>query len=585
MGKIVGMLLFFAATSGLAQTNHLTFTYQGELRQGGGPADGTFDFMVTVYDAAQGGTPLFTQEIEDIVVEDGIFSLDIGTTDNPASILFDGSDRWLELGVRSGSEVVAYDFLTPLTRIRATPYAMFALSGNEGPQGPAGDSHWIVDGTATYYTDGFVGIGTPSPLVQLHVQPSEQPLLKTALLEEDILLQAADAVVGLYSNGGGGFGSGLSLGQVSGDGSLDDKWSLVRRTSGAGSELWFGYGTDPSYAVNERTLVLRPGGFAGIGITPAITEEATLTVEAGADQHGVLVHSVEQFGSAIGLHAGPIGYASVAKNGWFNGEQGGWNRFDESMGAYLAETAPDGRTTFFTAGAGANPISFLSALYLEDGNVNVPGTLFLHSVDSPDQFGSLIQFPESGNSVWSLARDTSTGGDMFRVTYSAGDPMLADTRIAVSTVGLAVNRPSTSHPIQAGTDSSNGNGAFLSSGGSWTNGSSRLFKTGFAAIDPIEILTRVVALPVTRWSYRGDQAVEHLGPVAEDFAQAFGLGDDPRYIGTVDADGVALASIQGLYQLIEDKDLQIIELQSREREQRRLLTELLSRIEALEAQQ
>ena len=41
--------------------------------------------------------------------------------------------------------------------------------------------------------------------------------------------------------------------------------------------------------------------------------------------------------------------------------------------------------------------------------------------------------------------------------------------------------------------------------------------------------------------------MRHLGPVSEDFHRAFGLGANSRTIGTVDADGVALAAIQGLY--------------------------------------
>ncbi|MDT8449512.1 MAG: hypothetical protein RQ847_04995 [Wenzhouxiangellaceae bacterium] len=59
--------------------------------------------------------------------------------------------------------------------------AMFALAGNEGPPGPAGpegppgDSHWKIDGAATCYTAGPVGIGTatPSSSFALDVQGGE----------------------------------------------------------------------------------------------------------------------------------------------------------------------------------------------------------------------------------------------------------------------------------------------------------------------------------------------------------------------------------------------------------------------------
>ena len=38
----------------------------------------------------------------------------------------------------------------------------------------------------------------------------------------------------------------------------------------------------------------------------------------------------------------------------------------------------------------------------------------------------------------------------------------------------------------------------------------------------------------------------HAGPMAQNFYAAFGLGADDTHIATVDADGVALAAIQGL---------------------------------------
>jgi flagellar biosynthesis/type III secretory pathway protein FliH len=42
-----------------------------------------------------------------------------------------------------------------------------------------------------------------------------------------------------------------------------------------------------------------------------------------------------------------------------------------------------------------------------------------------------------------------------------------------------------------------------------------------------------------------------MGPTAQDFQAAFGLGSDEQCIGTVDADGVALAAIQGLNEKVE----------------------------------
>lgn len=96
-----------------------------------------------------------------------------------------------------------------------------------------------------------------------------------------------------------------------------------------------------------------------------------------------------------------------------------------------------------------------------------------------------------------------------------------------------------------------GGNAFLSNGGTWSNASSRSFKEDVAAIDPLAVLDRLVALPISAWRYIGSEEGVHLGPMAEDFKAAFGLAGDGKSIATVDADGVALAAIQGLNQKLE----------------------------------
>ena len=58
-------------------------------------------------------------------------------------------------------------------------------------------------------------------------------------------------------------------------------------------------------------------------------------------------------------------------------------------------------------------------------------------------------------------------------------------------------------------------------------------------------------------------AVRHLGPTAQDFYRAFSLGQDDRHIASLDSSGVALAAIQGLYGLVQEKDTQIVALEER----------------------
>lgn len=67
-----------------------------------------------------------------------------------------------------------------------------------------------------------------------------------------------------------------------------------------------------------------------------------------------------------------------------------------------------------------------------------------------------------------------------------------------------------------------------------------------------EVLEKLVALPISTWTYMWDpRDVKHLGPMAQDFAVAFGLGSDDRMIDMVDANGVVMVSVQALYHRIK----------------------------------
>ena len=108
-----------------------------------------------------------------------------------------------------------------------------------------------------------------------------------------------------------------------------------------------------------------------------------------------------------------------------------------------------------------------------------------------------------------------------------------------------------------------GNSAHLTAGGAWTNASDRNVKANFAPVDSRAVLDKVLGLPISTWNYKAeDAATRHLGPMAQDFAAAFALGSDDKSISTVDEEGVALAAVQGLYQVMQEKDARITQLEN-----------------------
>ena len=101
--------------------------------------------------------------------------------------------------------------------------------------------------------------------------------------------------------------------------------------------------------------------------------------------------------------------------------------------------------------------------------------------------------------------------------------------------------------------------------------SSRALKEHFGVVDGEELLARLRGVPVSTWSYisEGGQ-VRHLGPFAEDFRAAFGLGTDDRSIGLLDIDGVNFAAVKALesrtaelQRQLGERDQRIADLEAR----------------------
>ncbi len=113
-------------------------------------------------------------------------------------------------------------------------------------------------------------------------------------------------------------------------------------------------------------------------------------------------------------------------------------------------------------------------------------------------------------------------------------------------------------------------------GGSWSSLSDEASKR---AIDPVSgrsVLRELASIPISTWSYRAqDESIRHIGPMAQDFYRAFGVGESRRRISSVDADGVALAAIKGLSARLRVE-------RRRRHEQERRLDRLEARLAALE---
>jgi hypothetical protein len=175
---------------------------------------------------------------------------------------------------------------------------------------------------------------------------------------------------------------------------------------------------------------------------------------------------------------------------------------------------------------------------------------------------------------------------------------------------LVINRLDGDYPIHVGTaGGGNGNGAYLTAGGTWTNGSSRSFKERFVQYRPAEVLEKIRQLPVEGYFYKGTEEY-HITPMAEDFYRLFGTGvreiietdstgqlvrrpnpDVDKYLAASDVAGVALLGVKALDELISTLGPQSGALAQRlealEQENQRLrqqLEQVMERLALVEAQ-
>ncbi|MBM4112185.1 MAG: hypothetical protein FJ253_02250 [Phycisphaerae bacterium] len=230
------------------------FTYQGQLRDAGGPIDGTASLRFRLFNAAIGGAqqgPTITEC--GVTLVDGLFTVDLDF----GPLVFDGSERFLEIGVQSpAGDCATFTPLTPRQELRPAPYAIHAL----GP--------WITVGNDIYYSEGDVGIGTTSPDADIELSKSTDATMRitsTALNGTSHLDLKGDAPTGLSAN---------ALGSI----------RFLDETSATRAELSsaLGFLANPfNFTVDGTTeMVLASNGNLGVGTTLPV---AKLHLVGGTD--------------------------------------------------------------------------------------------------------------------------------------------------------------------------------------------------------------------------------------------------------------------------------------------------------------
>ncbi len=316
-----------------------------------------------------------------------------------------------------------------------------------------------------------------------------------------------------------------------------------------------GGGDDNKIGANSRNASIAGGAHNGISDNAAF-----------AAISGGTVNSIAQSSPAATIGGGSL--HRIGTNSAYGTIGGGyWNLISSNSEAATisggSQNVIGNSATYSAIGGGEfNNVADGSRYSVIAGgfyNTNAPNSLFAtipggrYNFATSNAFaaGSFARAAHSGTFVWADATDlplTSTNANSITLRASGGYRLFS---------GLNV-------------------GAYLApNSSSWAVISDRNAKKDFTAVNSIAVLEKLASMPITKWHYKWEStdSTPNIGPMAQDFKAAFYPGRDDKSITTQEADGVALAAIQGLNRKLTE------ELKRRDIEN----TALKARLEKIEA--
>lgn len=382
-----------------------------------------------------------------------------------------------------------------------------------------------------------VGIGTTTPAFKLDVAGSinTDSFYRIKNLEILSIKGNSNLFIG-FAAGGSNSGSGNTFcGSTSG----------LSNTTGAQNSF---FGNESGFANTSGHDNSFFGDHAGFNTTTSYN--SFFGTSAGSSCNGT---SNSLFGQSAGLtvsgdynamfgtNAGGGGGNSGSSNSFFgtvsalNNTTGYSNAFFGRSSGYLNDNGY--QNSFFGDSAG-----FKNTAGSENVAIGIKSGFNLTTGSNNTFIG-----PNTNSGINGILTNSTAIGNGAVVTVS-NNFVLGDANVTGWGFGVAAG----GRAIKVGTDASNGNGAYLTAGGAWTDVSSVNKKENFTPVDAAVILSKINKLAITKWKYINTKEEYHIGPMAEQFYQLFKIGFD-NSLSAMDKSGVALLGIQQLSK--ENKNL------------------------------
>ncbi|HEV2328750.1 MAG TPA: tail fiber domain-containing protein [Verrucomicrobiae bacterium] len=484
-----------------------------------------------------------------VSVSQGLFTLILGNTTLanmtaiPENVFTTHTNLQLMIWFNDGAS--GFAMLNPVQSLAATPYATLANTANNlNGTISAGQ---VTSGTVSFSQLPSAIITNNEPNVTLNNLYLNDPLN----LNQPEITFAGDNL--LYSS--------LSLGDFFAGTLATNPFTEVGANNTAVGALSFNYDTTgfQNTTVGASTLQFDTNG----SDNTAVGFLALQRPPSGNDNTAVGAGALE----FLGFQTGAGGTNNIAL-GFLAGdkfEQNESDNIDIGNDGVAGENgvtrigAPGTQTDAYIAGtfngvAGTSQNQFL---------VKAPGGTGINWASNPDspETASLYVLGNNSNGwqnsvAWIQNNNSSTNVAPALRVVNNGSGTNHDGALSVSANGPGLIAEFGNSTAFVVTITNNGtiyaNGSIYATVFNTT--SDRNAKENFAPVNPQDVLAKVAAMPITQWSFKVDEGTRHMGPMAQDFYQAFALGSDDHHIATVDEDGVALAAIQGLSEKVQTEN-------------------------------
>ncbi len=547
----------------------LTFSHQGRLMNGNIPADGFFDITYRFYDAPTGGNLEWSETHNGVKVTNGLFTVVLGET----SSFFDVFERvkfGIFIEIQIGGEVLP---ISPRTKLSGAPYAILADGVSSSNPIPGSLDTAKIDlstsstgsslrlrvvptaqttgrGVAMKATQqgGEIAIGDPDfDLLRITGGASGANFSMTGDPDFDLLRMSANADSAVIAMNGQSIGDPdfdllrIVAGKGNGDGGSiavtgDPDFDLLRMSANA----------DTAKITMSGQVIGDPDfDLLTIEGTPVRAIMKMQIKNSNGNVHGIMTEVDSQSTRSYHYYLWSSSKAYRMIEISSDSVEGKIKVSNADTSKGLVMRADSGGGSIVIDEEGHQKIRLDTDSGSSNIAVNEEGT---HNITiSSDSGSSSIAVNEEGTHNITIRVDSSGG------SFAINEPGVGK-KVSLDSDGDGYLSNSLKIGTTIGTNHIEVVGGANCNGFTWNNASDANSKENFQPVDGEDILDRIAELDITRWNYKGESEAEHIGPTAQDFYKAFGVGGDDKTISTIDPSGIALAAIKELYKKSKEVD-------------------------------